>query len=410
MNLRNRLRATIPDQLALTPQKKEEILEAAHVRLEQQQTPVKKHIWKPVAVGFSALALTALLSYPFIDEIKEQLTISQISEQSYEEVSIPGRSADTLSTAVFDDATNSFYYYEGSTIYSYALDTLIEKAEVTSTSEFPISEMIVNENWLVWMVDDRNSVFVNDKTSVFVKNRETLEVKSFTTNTFMDFEDDTLLTEKFNQSSGDTIYSLTNLRTNEVKQYVVQYDKSFDNGAGAVSQPIYRNNKLLLPSAFKKDGVETVRFTLYDVGTEKEKQYDLPFKGIHDVALTDQKIYASFQTGESFEVGYVDLEDGSYHKFDGKKALFLTAYQNKLALFEWIPKEEKYRFRPYQVKEDGSLTPLYTFKDVSLALLMPRYTKEGTLQVFGINEKYLTEDGMHEAKDDAIKIFLQRYY
>ncbi len=42
MNLRNRLKATIPDQLALTPQKKEEILEAAHVRFEQQQTPVKK--------------------------------------------------------------------------------------------------------------------------------------------------------------------------------------------------------------------------------------------------------------------------------------------------------------------------------------------------------------------------------
>lgn len=402
MNLRNRLKATIPDQLALTPQKKEEILEAAHIRLEQQQNPVKKHVWKPVAVGFSALALTALLSYPFIDEIKEQLTISQITEQSYEEISIPGRSATTLSTAIFDDATNSFYYYEGNTIYSYALDTHIEKAEVTSTSEFPISKMLVNENWLVWMVDDRNSVFV--------KNRETLEIKGFSTNTFMDFEDDTLLTAKFNQSSGDTIYSLTNLRTNEVKQYVVQYDQSFDNGAGAVSQPIYQDNKLLLPKAFKKDGVETVRLTLYDAQTEKEKQYDLPFKGIHDVALTDHKIYASFQTGESLETGYVDLVDGSYHKLDGKIALFLTAYQNNLALHEWIPKEEKYRFRFYQVEEDGSLTPLYDFKDVSLALLVPRYTKEGTLQVFGINEKYLTEDGMLEAKDDAIKLFLQRFH
>ena len=400
MNLRNRLKATIPDQIALTSQKKEEILEAAHVRLEQQQTPVKKHVWKPVAVGISALALTALLSYPVIDEIKEQLTISQITEQSYEEISIPGRSADTLSTAVFDDATNSFYYYEGNTIYSYALDTHIEKAEVTS--EFPISKMLVNENWLVWMADDRNSVFV--------KNRVTLEVKGFPTHTFMDLEDDTLLTEKFNQSSGDTIFSLTNLRTNEEKQYVVQYDQSFDNGAGAVSKPIYQDNQLLLPKAFKKDGVEMVRFTLYDVGTEKEKQYDLPFKGIHDVALTDHKIYASFQTGESLETGYVDLIDGSYHKFNGKKALFLTAYQNNVALFEWIPKEEKYRFRSYQVKENGSLTPLYDFKDVPLALLVPRYTKEGTLQVFGLNEKYLTEDGMIEAKDDAIKIFLQRYY
>lgn len=400
MNLRNRLKATIPDQIALTPQKKEEILEAAHVRLEQQQTPVKKHMWKPVAVGFSALALTALLSYPFIDEIKEQLTISQITEQSYEEISIPGRSANTLSTAIFDDATNSFYYYEGNTIYSYALDTHIEKAE--ETSEFPISKMLVNENWLVWMVDDRNSVFV--------KNRETLEIKGFSTDTFIDFEDDTLLTTISDTTTGHTIYSLTNLRTNEVKQYVVQYDKSFDNGAGAVSQPIYQNNKLLLPRAFKKDGVETVRFTLYDVVTEKEKQYDFPFKGIHDVALTDHKIYASFQTGESLETGYVDLIDGSYHKFNGKKALFLTAYQNNVALFEWIPKEEKYRFRSYQVKENGSLTPLYDFKDVPLALLVPRYTKEGTLQVFGINEKYLTEDGMLEAKDDAIKIFLQRYY
>lgn len=392
MNLRNRLKATIPDQIALTSQKKEEILEAAHVRLEQQQTPVKKHMWKPFAVGISALALTALLSYPFIDEIKEQLAISQITEQSYEEISIPGRSADTIFTAVFDDATNSFYYYEGNTIYSYALDTHIEKAEVTS--EFPISKMLVNENWLVWMADDRNSVFV--------KNRETLEIKGFSTDTFIDFEDDTLLTTISDTTTGHTIYSLTNLRTNEVKQF----KQAFDNSA--VSQPIYQDNKLLLPSAFKKDGVETVRFTLYDVGTEKEKQYDFPFKGIHDVALTDHKIYASFRTGESLEVGYVDLEDGSYHKLDGKKALTLTAYQNNLALYEWIPKEEKYRFRSYQVKEDGSLTPLYAFKDAPLALLIPRYTKEGTLQVFGINEKYLTEDGIHEAKDDAIKIFLQR--
>lgn len=394
MNLRNRLKATIPDQLALTHQKKEEILEAAHVRLEQQQTPVKKHMWKPVAVGISALALTALLSYPVIDEIKEQLTISQITEQSYEEISIPGRSANTLSTAIFDDATNSFYYYEGNTIYSYALDTHIEKEEVTS--ELLISEMLVNENWLVWMADDRNSVFV--------KNRETLEVKGFSTDTFMDLEDDTLLTEMSDTRTGHTIYSLTNLRTNEVKQF----KQSFDNSA--VSQPIYQDNTLLLPKAYKKDGVETVRFTLYDVRTEKEKQYDLPFKGIHDVALTDQKIYASFQTRESLETGYVDLVDGSYHKLDGKKALFLTAYQNNLALHEWIPKEEKYRFRFYQVEEDGSLTPIYAFKDVSLALLAQGYTKEGTLQVFGINEKYLTEDGIHEAKDDAIKIFLQRYY
>jgi len=392
MNLRNRLKATIPDQLALTPQKKEEILEAAHVRLEQQQTPVKKHVWKPVAVGISALALTALLSYPFIDEIKEQLAISQITEQSYEEISIPGRSANTLSTAIFDDATNSFYYYEGNTIYSYALDTHIEKAE--ETSEFPISKMLVNENWLAWMADDRKSVFV--------KNRVTLEVKGFSTDTFMDLEEDTLLTEMSDTRTGHTIYSLTNLRTNEVKQF----KQAFDNSA--VSQPIYQDNQLLLPSAFKKDGVETVRFTLYDVGTEKEKQYDLPFKGIHDVALTDHKIYASFQTGESLETGYVDLVDGSYHKLDGKIALFLTAYQNNLALHEWIPKEEKYRFRFYQVEEDGSLTPLYDFKDVSLALLLPRYTKEGTLQVFGINEKYLTEDGIYEAKDAAIKIFLQR--
>ncbi len=93
-----------------------------------------------------------------------------------------------------------------------------------------------------------------------------------------------------------------------------------------------------------------------------------------------------------------------------QKPFFLKAYQNNLALHEWIPKEEKYRFRFYQVEEDGSLTPIYAFKDVSLALLAQGYTKEGTLQVFGINEKYLTEDGMHEAKDDAIKIFLQRYY
>lgn len=401
MNLRNRLKATIPDQIALTPQKKEEILEAAHVRLEQQQTSVKKHMWKPFAVGISALALTALLSYPVIDEIKEQLSISQITEQSYEEISIPGRSADTLSTAIFDDATNSFYYYEDNTIYSYALDTHIEKVE--ETSEFPISKMLVNENWLVWMADDRNSVFV--------KNRETLEIKGFSTNNYMDFEDDTLLTEISDTRTGDTIYSLTNLRTNEVKQYVELNKQSFDGVA--VSPPIYQDNKLLLPKAFKKDGVETVRFTLYDVGTEKEKQYDLPFKGIYGVALTDHKIYASFRTGESLEVGYVDLEDGSYHKLDGKIALTLTAYQNNLALDEWIPKEEHYRFRLYQVEEDGSLTPLYDFKDVPLAplaLLVPRYTKEGTLQVFGLNEKYLTEDGMLEAKDDAIKIFLQRYY
>lgn len=396
MNFRNRLKATIPDQIALTPQKKDEILEAAHVRLEQQQTPVKKHMWKPVAVGISALALTALLSYPFIDEIKEQLAISQITEQSYEEISIPGRSANTLSTAIFDDATNSFYYYEGNTIYSYALDTHIEKAE--ETSEFPISKMLVNENWLVWMADDRNSVFV--------KNRETLEIKGFSTNNYMDFEDDTLLTEISDTRTGDTIYSLTNLRTNEVKQYVELNKQSFDGVA--VSPPIYQDNKLLLPKAFKKDGVETVRFTLYDVGTEKEKQYDFPFNGIHDVALTDHKIYASFRTGESLETGYVDLVDGSYHKLDGKKALTLTAYQNNLALYEWIPKEEKYRFKSYQVKEDGSLTPLYDFKDISLVLFEPRYTKEGTLQVFGINEKYLTEDGIHEAKDAAIKIFLQR--
>ncbi len=65
-----------------------------------------------------------------------------------------------------------------------------------------------------------------------------------------------------------------------------------------------------------------VRFTLYDVGTEKEKQYDLPFKGIHDVALTGHKIYASFQTGESLETGYVDLVDGSYHKLDAKALFF----------------------------------------------------------------------------------------
>lgn len=277
MNLRNRLKATIPDQIALTSQKKEEILEAAHVRLEQQQTPVKKHMWKPFAVGISALALTVLLSYLVIDEIKEQLTISQITEQSYEEISIPGRSADTLSTAVFDDATNSFYYYEGNTIYSYALNTHIEKVE--ETSEFPISKMLVNENWLVWMADDRNSVFV--------KNRETLEIKGFSTNNYMDFEDDTLLTEISDTRTGDTIYSLTNLRTNEVKQYVELNEQSFDGVA--VSPPIYQDNKLLLPKAFKKDGVETVRFTLYDVGTEKEKQYDFPFKGIHDVALIDHK-------------------------------------------------------------------------------------------------------------------------
>ncbi|MGE7112330.1 hypothetical protein [Lysinibacillus sp. NPDC047702] len=394
MNLRNRLKATIPDQLALTPQKKEEILEAAHVRFEQQQIPVKKHMWKPVAVGISALALTALLSYPFIDGIKEQLTISQITEQSYEEISIPGRSAHTLSTAVFDDATNSFYYYEGSTIYSYALDSHIEKVEVTS--KFPISKMLVNEDWLAWMVDDRKSMFV--------KNRVTLEVKGFPTDTFMDLEDDTLLTEISDTRTGHTIYSLTNLRTNEVKQF----KQAFDNSA--VSQPIYQDNQLLLPSAFKKDGVETVRFTLYDVQTEKEKHYDLPFKRIHDMSMTDHKIYASFRTGESFEVGYVDLEDGSYHKLDGKIALTLTAYQNNLALYEWIPKEEHYRFRFYQVEEDGSLTPLYAFKDVSLALLVPRYNKEGTLQVFGLNEKYLTEDGMLEARDDAIKLFLQRFH
>jgi len=243
MNLRNRLKATIPDQLALTSQKKEEILEAAHVRLEQQQTPVKKHMWKPFAVGISALALTALLSYPVIDEIKEQLTISQITEQSYEEISIPGRSADTIFTAVFDDATNSFYYYEGNTVYSYALDTRIEKAE--ETSEFPISEMLVNEDWLVWMAGDRNSVFV--------KNRETLEIKGFSTDTFIDFEDDTLLTTISDTTTGHTIYSLTNLRTNEVKQFTQAFDNS------AVSQPIYQDNKLLLPSAFKKDGIETVR-------------------------------------------------------------------------------------------------------------------------------------------------------
>lgn len=390
--LHERLKEIIPDNLELTTQKKEEIISAAHDRFVQQQQPVKKHVWKPVVVGVSAFALTILLSYPFIEDIKEQLIVSQVTEQSYDEISIPGRSAETLFTAIFDDATNSFFYFEGGNIYSYAIDTQIETVEMKG--ELPISKILVNENWLVWMCDD--------KEDVFVKNRKTLEVKEFSTSSFIDLDDDVLLTDNYNTHSGHTIYRMTNLRTNEIKQY----KQAFDNSS--VSQPIYQDNKLLIPEVVKKDGEEVVRFTLYDDGTAKEKQFELPFKGTLDIALTDQKIYASFKNGKSLETGYVDLVDGSYHKIDGKKAFSLAAYKNKLAINEFIPKEGESQFRLYDVN-DGSLTSLSDFKDVQFALFAPRFTKEGTLQLFGINEKYISEDGTLEDKDEAVKLYLQRF-
>ncbi|MDM5248489.1 hypothetical protein [Lysinibacillus sp. G4S2] len=392
-NLHERLKDIIPDNIELTTQKKEGILSAAHDRFVQQQQPVKKHGWKPVVVGVSALALTILLSYPFIEDGIEQLIVSQVTDRTYEEISIPGRSTETLFTAIFDDATNSFFYYEGGNIYSYAIDTQIEKVEMKGES--PISKILVNENWLVWMGDGKEE-------DVFVKNRETLEVKEFSTSSFIDLDDDILLTDKNDTKKGQTIYSLTNLRTNEVKQYKQFFDNS------SVSQPIYQDNQLLIPEVVKKDGEEVVRFTLYDVGTEKEKQYELPFKGTLDIALTDQKIYASFKNGKSLETGYVDLVDGSYHKIDGKKAFSLAVYKNKLALNEFVPNEDKSRFKLYKV-EDGSLSSLPDFKDVQLVLFNPRFTKEGTLQLFGVNEKYILEDGTLEERDGAVKLYLQRF-
>ncbi|SOC11680.1 hypothetical protein SAMN05880501_106246 [Ureibacillus xyleni] len=358
-NVREDLDALIPKYISLSEKEKKSIISEANHRLVGKR---KKRIFvQPVLVTVAMLFLIVLIVPSFL---------SSSSPFTPEKVTIPDHEYDGLINALYVDSTNELIFTDHQDIYSFNTE-LNEKSVLMDSNDTVIYDFAASEKWLIW--HDIASFELN------ILNRQTEEVSKVKGISAHDLliKDDTLIYMPLKGGEAEHSYKKLDLNTLEETTLHVL------TGVGSSSKSALNNEFVVIPEAFRNDtGEYYTNFFLFDVATgELIDKFSAPFEHARGVTITGNRIYAQFSNGDEASIlGYFNIVDGEFAQLDVPLFGDYAIYENTVALS--LPKGSSNTVKLFELQEDG-VKPLSTLNAIKERLVVPRFTREGTLIING---------------------------
>lgn len=376
-NIKRQLDQSIPEQIILTNDRKNKILNEASHRLENKKLS-RPRMFKPLLVGVAIAGLSLFLSFPYVQQWSEDRAFHQANKDSLVDVTIPDVDYPSLIRAKYVGATNELVYTDNNGIYAYSIDSETKRALVEPKKGAGLFEFAVNENWLTW---EENK---NSSSKMYVLDRTTNEIKEYSDENVGDYHlDGNILTFlSFGKEDLNPTYQRFDLPSfEETKIYELV-------GDGANSSASISEGTMVIPERLKTEhGNRTVLY-LYDLhGKASRGKYAVPFENAELVTFTDGKIYSQLTNeGDSESVlAYIDLKDGRLYELEAPPFNEYAVYKNYVALsVKW---KDSNTVKLYKIS-GNSLVELPTFNHIKERLVRPRFTDEGILIVNGESDQF----------------------
>lgn len=294
-NVKQLLDETIPNEITLSEENKQRILQKANTTKMQSLTPPKRRLLRPI---FSTLAILALLMLLVGPSLIDRLSSHVDFDTPLEKVTIPSVDYSSLIRSIFIRSTNELIFADNKTIYSYSLTSHSQQVLVESTEDIDIYTMAANENWLVWGEENDNVYILDRKTQIQPKqiNHVIGDIQ---------LKDNRMI---YSDSYGYKRLNLTTMEEDIIHENI---------GIGRNSKADLYDTFLVIPEQFTKNNSNVTAFYVYDITTlERIGKYGVPYKSAENVTLIDNRIYASFSNEDEdpSTLGYIDISDGKFHK------------------------------------------------------------------------------------------------
>jgi hypothetical protein len=365
-NLKRELENSIPANIKLNEERKNAILHEANRRMKTEK-PSRKPFTKPAIAAIVVIGLTGFLAFPYVQEELQQQT-SQDLHTAIQRVIVKDVNDPNLARAIYVDGTDELIYTEENGIYAFSIGAGTTKTIAAPHDETLISgvNIAANERWVAWKDNGK---------ATFVMNQMSGEIKE------LDQDPWTI------QISGDRLIYMALPEPKKIPQYIQMDLHTFTDtpihelsGKGSQSTPAIHDNLIAISEGSEKFGGTT--FTIYDLDQNRQiAVYTLPYEIAVNVTLTDDKLYASLRNSDSSPIlGYINLEDGQFHKIDAPDFNAFAVYEDYLALS--IPKKDSDTVELFAIEQDTA-KPLPYLNNIKERLVKPRFTETGTLVLNG---------------------------
>lgn len=365
MSLKTELDKLIPESITLSEKEKETIRILAQKKV---QTPSRKFLWKPILASTIILLMIGFFMLPYIKQ-----NVQTTSKFEVQKVTIPNVDYPSLINASIVDETNEIVYSDITGIYSYQFDTNTQQRLVTHDGAVSMYDVATNENWVV------GQGLIEDQPNLTVLNRKTRELlqKQRVILTDVQVVDNLLIYLPLRDNNEVHSYNSIDLQTME--ETVIHELR----GEGSSSKLALNDTTVAIPEQFTENNQTHTTYFVYDL-TSKERlgTYTVPYKYARNVTLTDNKIYAALSNENEKQIlGYIDLQDGEFHRIDVPDFDDYAIYENTIALSIPTPNDSNtvklFELHGHKVEK------LPTFNSIRERLVKPRFTQDGTLLVNG---------------------------
>lgn len=370
-NIKRQLDQSIPNQITLTNERKNNILSKASYHLEHNNLS-RPRMFKPLLVGVAIAGLSVFLSLPYVQQWSEDRTFQQDNKDSLVEVTIPESENASLIRAEYVDATKEMVYTDHEGIYSYLVESETKKILVEPKEDAAIYELAVNEDWLVWE-EIRSS-------TMYVLNRRNNEIKQYSNSNTGDYHlEKNILTLNDHVNQLYKSIDLTSFQETKILELT---------GNGSNSSASISDGTIAIPERFKTGNVVLTKIRLYDLENQVSRgEYAVPFENAEFVTFTDGKIYSqlSNEGDMSSVLAYIDLTDGQLYELETPPFDEFAVYKNYVALsVQW---KDSNTVKLFQIT-GNTLKVLPTFNHIKERLVRPRFTDEGILVVNGESDEF----------------------
>jgi hypothetical protein len=359
-NIKHLLDETIPNDITLSEDNKQKILQKANTTMQRLTSP-RKRLFRPI---FSTIAIIGLLIILISPSLLDRLSSYKSFETPLEKVTIPNVDYSSLIRSIFIKDTNELIFAANKTIYSYSLISHSQQVLVESKKDIDIYTMAANENWLVWG-EGNDDVYILDRKTQMQPKQINIVIGD------IHLKENKMI---YSDSHGYKWINLTTMEEGIIHENV---------GIGRNSKADLYENFLVIPEQLKTNNSNATTFYVYDITTlEQIGKYGAPYKSAENVTLADNRIYSSFSNEDETPstLGYIDLSDGEFHKIKTPSFHTYAIYKNYIALS--VKKNNTDTVKLYQL-EDKSLRELPIFNKIKERLVVPRFTDDGALIVNG---------------------------
>ncbi|AWE09008.1 hypothetical protein DCE79_17410 [Lysinibacillus sp. 2017] len=352
-----------------TSANKGRIIEKTRNNMQTPEQKPKRH-WMPAMITACTLIIAVFLAGPSIYQAlfnKQNFTI--------EKVVIPNVPYPVLANAIYIDKTNEFIYSADTGIYSF--DVANKQQTLLIKQPNQIFDYAVSEKWLIWPQEEKNELKIHSL------NRQTNEIQVYETDYFygIELKNDTLIfmgLTRINGNSSVATYKVLNLNTGHTE--VLR-----EIGDGSNSRPTIDGSLITISERVKMESGVSTNITVQDFEQLNDiGNYIVPYRYVENISLVNNKVYGYMWNDREDEpaiLGVVDLESGQFERL--KTSVSLHDYATDGEHFAIAVQKGKSNTVQLFETRDGKLERISTLPSIKERLVLPRFTKEGTLVVNG---------------------------